>query len=125
MKDVWMVLVIVMVAVVLAVAGWFAHYHANLRPRLVLELPVSACSDIDFGTRGYWRWGSNVSDHCTRAGLKLDRPVFAIRGKRVVRIVPDTFHAVYGQVETVPADPNTVYFYTYHPRYKAATITAP
>ena len=115
------VLLIVTGAVVLIlgviVAGWFWNYNANLHPRLVLELPVSECSDLSFGSRYTYGFGWAVDELCEKNGVLLDRPVFALQGRRAVRFVPRQFHAVKGKLEVEVADENTVYFYSYHKRY--------
>lgn len=96
--------------------GWLIHYWRGLRPILVIELPSKECPQLSFGRMKMAR-GPEVENICRQQGIQ-DKPLFALKGRKAVRFVPDRFHYVKGTLETSHADNEVVYFYWYNPRYK-------
>ena len=112
------------------IAGTVIHvrmeYNVSLYPKLILELPASECEHLTFGASGtHWDFGPDVNVLCKKYGVMPEDPVFAIRGEKVLRIITYSFDSHHGELERAPADPDTVYFYSYHPRFRGCFIEAP
>jgi hypothetical protein len=117
------ILVVIVAGVV--IRAWMEH-NATLYPKLILELPASECEHLTFGASGaHWDWGRDVDALCEKHGVTPDDPVFALRGEKVARIITDSFDDHHGELDRTPADPDTVYFYSYHPRFSGCFIMAP
>lgn len=110
-----MVVIITGVAL-LAITAWLIQYHNNLIPTLVLVKPANECEDLTFGASNT-TYGAKVEKYLANQH-NARHPVFAIKGRSVVRFVPDQFHGVHGMIETKEANNDEIYFYSYHERYR-------
>jgi hypothetical protein len=116
------ILVVIVAGVV--IRAWIEH-NATLYPKLILELPASECEHLTFGASGtHWDFGRDVDDLCKKYGVTPEDPVFAIRGEKVLRFNLDGC-GYHGDLERIPADENTVYFYSYHSGFTGGIIMAP
>lgn len=118
--DPWLLIILAFVLVTaVVVGGWSLHYWSGLRPAVVLTLPSSECEELVF----HWGLasGPEVDELCREHGITKG-PLFARRGHRVVRFVPDGFHSLSGSVELADEDPDTVYFHRYNKRYSGIIL---
>jgi len=109
-------LCLVAAAVGAGALGWVIWYRSGLRPTLVLTMPAEECREFVFDLRDVAA-GRGVERICQENGIS-DGPVFAVRGRTVVRFVPIAFHAVHGRLEFAQGEEHTVYFYRYRRRYR-------
>ena len=112
------------VAVIAAAAVWYVNHRAGLKPELVLTLPAAECGDLPYGQWLKLAHGPEVNRLCESKGV-ADGPFFALKGRRAETFQPDRFHSVYGTLQTTDGDPETVYVYRYHERYRPGIIEAP
>jgi hypothetical protein len=132
MKYILIAIVILMVLILGIVRFWAVivrpsqEYNASLVPELLFTLPASECEHLTFGVDGdHWSVGPAVYELLEERGIVVTVAVFAVRGERAIRFVPDMAHTFDNRgLERVPAEEGTVYFYTYDSRF-AYIIVAP
>ena len=95
--------------------------HQRLTPKLLFSLRSEECGQLMFGAPEipwqYICWGYPVGGLCRKHGF-TEGPFFATFEKKVVRFRLDRFMGHHGDIECVPGEKGTVYFYQYHERYE-------
>ncbi len=95
--------------------------HQRLKPKLLFSLRSEECGQLTFGAPEvpwqYICWTHPVNSLCRKHGF-TEGPFFATFEKKVVRFRLDRFMGHHGDIECVPGEKGTVYFYQYHKRYE-------
>ena len=102
-------------------------YQSGLHPKLVYECSLehaeTVCPEISKWVRERkpWEWVPfSMIPNFYDKPVPENKCLFATYEHKIVRFVPDTFHAVYGEFEEIKGASNTIYVYTCNKRYSVS-----
>ena len=117
--------VVILLVVALGVVCWCIDYKISLRPKCLVCIDVGRVKrvvpDFEDWQASSQPWESVPFDVakklCGALQVKTDENIVATYRRKIVRIEPDSFHAVKGRIIFEDSFDDCVYIYSYDPRY--------